>query len=99
MNVILNNIDNLQDGSSRFVFITDAGTHFARRVSFTVPEPFSLDVSRFITDSNGMKLDISIIPLSDGERIMELTRYDPCNLSGTKKVFRLSSYTLDKWSM
>lgn len=95
MKVKLYRIDQLPNRSSHFVFLTDINTHFTSKFSFTVSKEFSSKVCRFIEESTFTELDISIIPLSNGKEMMEITRYIP-NDPNSKKVFRLTEYIRDK---
>lgn len=95
MKVKLYRIDQLPSGSSHLVFLTDINTHFASKFSFTVPKEFSSKVCRFIEESTFTELDISIIPLSNGKEMMEITSYIPYD-SKSNKVFRLTEYIRDK---
>lgn len=95
MKVKLYRIDQLPNGSSHLVFLTDINTHFTSKFSFTVPKEFSSKVCRFIEENTFSELDVSIIPLREGKEMMEITSYIP-NDPNSKKVFRLTEYTRDR---
>lgn len=95
MNVKLDRIDYLPNGSAHIVFLTDINTHFTSKFSFTVSKEFSSKVCRFIEESTFTKLDVSIIPLREGKEMMEITSYIP-NDPNSKKVFRVTEYIRDK---
>lgn len=95
MKVKLYRIDQLPNGSSHFVFLTDINTHFTSKFSFTVPKEFSSKVCCFIEENIFPELDVSIIPLSNGKEMMEITSYIPYD-SKSNKVFRLTEYIRDK---
>lgn len=95
MKVKLYRIDQLPNGSAHIVFLTDINTYFTSKFSFTVPKEFSSKVCRFIEENTFPELDISIITLSNGKEMMEITSYIP-NDPNSKKVFRLTEYIRDK---
>jgi hypothetical protein len=95
MKVILDKIERLQNGAAHLVFFTDINTHFTGRFSFTVPKAFASTACRFIVENTfdyGLELDISIIPLSNGKEMMEITSYIP-NDSKSNKVLRITEYS------
>ena len=98
MKVLLDKIEQLQNGAAHIVFFTDINTHFVGTFSFTVPKAFASTVCKYIIENTfgyGTELDISIIPLSNGKEMMEITSYTP-NDSKSNKVLRITQYTRDK---
>ena len=98
MNVTLDKIEQLSNGAAHIIFFTDINTHFVGTFSFTVPKAFALTVCKYIIESTfgyGTELDISIIPLSNGKEVMEITSYIPY-YSKSNKVLRITEYTRDK---
>ena len=97
MNVILDKIEHLSNGAAHLVFLTDVGTHFMSTFSFTVPKAFASTACKYVVENTfgyGTKLDISIVPLSDGKEMMEITSYSP--VDNSKTVLRITQYTRDK---
>ena len=98
MKVLLNKIEQLQNGAAHLVFFTDINTHFVGTFSFTVPKAFASTACKFIIESTfdyGTDLDISILPLSNGKEMMEITSYIPYD-SKSNKVLRITQYIRDK---
>lgn len=96
MKVLLDKIEQLQNGAAHIVFFTDINTHFVGTFSFTVPKAFASTVCKYIIENTfgyGNELDISIIPLSNGKETMEITSYD----SKSNKVLRITQYTRDSY--
>lgn len=94
MKVTLNKIEQLPNGSAHIVFFTDVNTNFASKFSFIIPKAFASTACRFIVENTfgyGTELDVSIIPLSEGKEVMEITSYIPYD-SKSKIVFRLTQY-------
>ena len=78
MNVTLDKIEQLQNGAAHLVFFTDVNTHFMNTFSFTVPKAFASTACKYVVENTfgyGTKLDISIVPLSDGKEMIEITSY------------------------
>jgi hypothetical protein len=97
MKVALDRIEQLSNGSAHIIFFTDVNTHFAGRFSFTVPKAFASTACKYIIENTfdyGTELDISIIPLSNGKEIMDLTSYS--QIDGSKTVLRITQYLRDK---
>ncbi len=96
MNVMLDKIEQLPNGAARLVFFTDVNTHFMSTFSFTIPKAFASTACRYIVENTfgyGIKLDISIVPLSDGKEMMEIMSYSP--IGNSKSVLRITQYTRD----
>lgn len=96
MKVLLDKIENTPNGAAHIIFLTDINTHFVGTFSFTVPEAFASTVCKYIienTFSYGTELDISIIPLSNGKEMMEITSYS--SIDNFKTVLRITQYTRD----
>ena len=95
MKVTLNKIEQLSNGSAHIVFFTDVNTHFAGMFSFTVPKAFASTACKYIIENTfgyGTELYISIIPLSNGNEMMDLTSYSP--IDGSKTVLRITQYII-----
>lgn len=93
MKVLLDKIEQLQNGAAHIVFFTDINTHFVGTFSFTVPKAFASTVCKYIIENTfgyGTELDISIIPSS---KVMEITSYSPIDES--KFILHVSQYTRD----
>lgn len=98
MKVLLDKIENAPNGAAHIVFFTDVNTHFVGTFSFTVPKAFAATVCKYIIENTfdyGTELDISIIPLSNGKEMMEITSYIP-NDPKYNKVLRITQYIRDK---
>ena len=98
MKVLLDKIENTPNGAAHIVFFTNVNTHFVGTFSFTVPKAFASTVCKYIIENTfdyGTELDISIIPLSNGKEMMEITSYIP-NDPKSNKVLRITQYIRDK---
>ena len=98
MKVLLDRIEQLQNGAAHIVFFTDINTHFAGTFSFTVPKAFASTVCKYIVENTfgyGTELDISILPLSNGKEMMEITS-NSFDDHKSKAVLRITQYYCDK---
>ena len=99
MNVMLDKIEQLQNGDARISFnnnlIFNNLTHIdqvptTRLLSFTVPKVFASQVCHYIVENSfacGNQIGISFIKLGDGKERMNILSY---SLSNPKKITELN---------